>query len=133
MSFIIIIIIHPLHPPLEARREPPNDFPPSLPTHCFTGILADRSPGNPLPWNQVRATFDAGAAELAPLQGKEAEGRRDKGTEGALRYVRDWGVVLEGLRLVPIGGKKLGGWGWGALVHGSLGFCKLSGLNRQLI
>ena len=95
--------------------------------------------GWPLSWKSLAseprepgATFGAGAAESASLRGEEGEGCRDPGTRGCFQ-------VCTGLRCC-VGGLGFGTcreyrrrWGWGDLVHGSSGFCKLiSGPNSQL-
>lgn len=72
-------------------------YPPSLPTYRSTGILVDRSPGNPIPWSHVSQE----PRSVLELWRKEDEGCRDNGTRGCFKVCT--GLVLESLRLVPIG------------------------------
>lgn len=72
-------------------------YPPSLPTYRSTGILVDRSPGNPIPWSHVSQE----PRSVLELWRKEDEGCRDNGTRGCFKVCT--GLVLESLRLVHIG------------------------------
>lgn len=108
MGFIFtsIHLLH-LHGRLEGASKPfpwQRGYPPSLPSHCFTGILAVRAPGNPLLWSHMSQEPHARAMESAPLWGKDGEGFTKHHCQGCFKVCSRLGFCVDRFVFVA--------WGW---------------------